>query len=239
MKKMLVENPFQLVKFNQFKRKFQVNQVKKKDRRLTRAKNQNSLPIGAWAGWVVECEYRKGVADGLTDFDNAADPGISRRLIVDHPIPDPPPSSPHKPPPFKTFSSYLSVSILSCPVSMQVGLLAPSKCMADLEEWREARSAHWSTFQLISIIDTISVVVFFGEIALKWLDDFSAFWQDGWNIFDLAITLLSAIPNIIDVFGVGAGGQNAELNNVLVQMRAFRIIRTLKIVCAASIRGIP
>ncbi len=97
-----------------------------------------------------------------------------------------------------------------------------------LLEWRETKNLHWEVFQMISIIDTISLIVFFGEIVLKWIDDFNRFWKDGWNIFDLSITVLSAIPNIIDLFGAAASSK--ELNNVLSQMRALRIVRTLKIV---------
>ncbi|KAI8841297.1 hypothetical protein BC829DRAFT_446759 [Chytridium lagenaria] len=53
--KFFLENPHQLIKFQVFKRSQKENDgVQKTDRRLTRTRNINSLPIGAWAGWVVE-----------------------------------------------------------------------------------------------------------------------------------------------------------------------------------------
>lgn len=52
--KILLENPHQLIKFQVFKRSKQLDEPVKTDRRLTRTRNLNSLPIGAWARWVVD-----------------------------------------------------------------------------------------------------------------------------------------------------------------------------------------
>jgi cation channel sperm-associated protein 2 len=50
----LLENPNQLIKFKVFKRTQQILDSKKVDRRLTRTKNLNFLPLDAWAGWVIK-----------------------------------------------------------------------------------------------------------------------------------------------------------------------------------------
>lgn len=54
--KALLEAPFQLIKFKPFKRTHHTaggeQDERKKDRRLTRTKNQSTLPIGAWAASV-------------------------------------------------------------------------------------------------------------------------------------------------------------------------------------------
>lgn len=53
-RKILAENPHQLIKFQPLKRTVQHETMRQKDRRLTRARNIDKLPIGAWAAWVVE-----------------------------------------------------------------------------------------------------------------------------------------------------------------------------------------
>ena len=53
--KIFKENPYQLIKFKAFKRTQQLDgDGPKIDRRLTRAKNVDNLPIGAWANWIVQ-----------------------------------------------------------------------------------------------------------------------------------------------------------------------------------------
>ena len=41
----------------------------------------------------------------------------------------------------------------------------------------------------LSVIESISLFVFIGEIALHWIDDFHAYWKDNWNIFDFVLTV--------------------------------------------------
>lgn len=52
LEKLLLESPDQMVKFKVYKRDWSMQVTV--DRRLTRVKNQNKLPIGVWANWVVE-----------------------------------------------------------------------------------------------------------------------------------------------------------------------------------------
>ena len=61
MEKLLYEAPQQMVNFKVYKRD-QVDQVADVDRRLTRIKNQNHLPLGVWAKWVVESILMAGWA---------------------------------------------------------------------------------------------------------------------------------------------------------------------------------
>ena len=44
--------------------------------------------------------------------------------------------------------------------------------------------------EFLDFIDAFTVVVFSVEIVLKWIDNFSAFWKDPWNVFDLLVTVL-------------------------------------------------
>ena len=41
----------------------------------------------------------------------------------------------------------------------------------------------------LDIFDYCSLFLFMVEIVLKWLDDFSNFWKNGWNIFDFIVTV--------------------------------------------------
>ena len=51
--KLLLDNPEQTVKFKVYKRDC-CPEISSVDRRLTRVKNKNRLPVGVWARWVVE-----------------------------------------------------------------------------------------------------------------------------------------------------------------------------------------
>lgn len=53
LEKLLLKNPEETVKFKVYKRD-RCPQISSVDRRLTRVKNMNRLPIGVWARWVVE-----------------------------------------------------------------------------------------------------------------------------------------------------------------------------------------
>ncbi|EPZ34913.1 hypothetical protein ROZALSC1DRAFT_28316 [Rozella allomycis CSF55] len=56
----VLENPNQLIKFKIFRREKEEVDLSQIDRRLTRTKNIYSLPIGAWAGWVVKNKWFSG-----------------------------------------------------------------------------------------------------------------------------------------------------------------------------------
>lgn len=51
--KALRESPFQLIKFKPFKRTQNGDKEERKDRRLTRTRKDDSVPIGAWAAKFV------------------------------------------------------------------------------------------------------------------------------------------------------------------------------------------
>ena len=54
LEKVLLENPEQMIKFKVYKRE-EIEEIDADvDRRLNRVKNQNKLPLGVWASWVVE-----------------------------------------------------------------------------------------------------------------------------------------------------------------------------------------
>ena len=44
--------------------------------------------------------------------------------------------------------------------------------------------------EFLNFIDAFTVIVFSLEILLKWTDDFTGFWRDVWNVFDLIVTVL-------------------------------------------------
>ena len=54
MEKLLYESPQQMVSFKVYKREQSGDDAADVDRRLTRIKNQNHLPLGVWAKWIVE-----------------------------------------------------------------------------------------------------------------------------------------------------------------------------------------
>ena len=54
LEKVLQSAPEQMVKFKVYKRDERDNEADMIDRRLTRIKNQNKLPLGVWEKMVVE-----------------------------------------------------------------------------------------------------------------------------------------------------------------------------------------
>lgn len=54
LERLLYEAPQQMINFKVYKRGGQEERVAGMDRRLTRIKNQNHLPLGVWAKWIVE-----------------------------------------------------------------------------------------------------------------------------------------------------------------------------------------
>ena len=54
LEKVLIYTPEQLVKFKVYKRDERDDEANMVDRRLTRIKNQNRLPLGVWAKMVTE-----------------------------------------------------------------------------------------------------------------------------------------------------------------------------------------
>ncbi|ORY49945.1 hypothetical protein BCR33DRAFT_713541 [Rhizoclosmatium globosum] len=168
--KILLDNPNQLIKFQAFKKTQQTDDDDKTDRRLTRTRNINSLPIGAWANWLVKYNY------------------------------------------FQYFIMFF--------------ILADSVFIGVKTELQPYESQYWALFQFITILDYFSCIVFITEIVLKLLDNFEEFWNDGWNVADLLVTLFSLIPEITDMAGVT--GTALMANGINPQ--SFRVIRALKVV---------
>jgi hypothetical protein len=56
-KRILRDMPSQLIKFKIFKRSQFRGVAKQKDKRLTRIKNINSVPVGVWSAWLTENQY--------------------------------------------------------------------------------------------------------------------------------------------------------------------------------------
>ena len=44
--------------------------------------------------------------------------------------------------------------------------------------------------EVLVFIDMFTVVAFSIEIILKFIDNFKKFWHNGWNVFDLIVTLI-------------------------------------------------
>ncbi|ORZ33335.1 Ion transport protein-domain-containing protein [Catenaria anguillulae PL171] len=77
LERILSEAPHQLIKFQAFKRTAMDNLGV--DRRLTRIRNKDKVPLGAWAGWVVESKVFQNIVLGFI-VANAIMVGISAEL---------------------------------------------------------------------------------------------------------------------------------------------------------------
>ncbi|CAM2098867.1 unnamed protein product [Caretta caretta] len=69
----------------------------------------------------------------------------------------------------------------------------------------------------------VILLIFIMEILLNWIVSFRGFWKNSWNVFDFSITIVSVIPEFLDI--VGVTNKIAAMSFI----RAFRILRTLKL----------
>ncbi|KAG9392757.1 Cation Channel Sperm Associated 2 CatSper2 [Carpediemonas membranifera] len=81
----------------------------------------------------------------------------------------------------------------------------------------------------IRILDYLIVALFFFEIGLKWCDSFSAYWKDGWNVFDFLVTVI-ALPDILLYFSTLQFADSSYVMQVIGVIRLVRTIRPLRMV---------
>ncbi|KAI9217835.1 Ion transport protein-domain-containing protein [Blastocladiella britannica] len=166
--RILEEAPGQLIKFPAVKRAGGLSDV---DRRLTRVKNKGTLPIGAWAQWVVESH------------------AVRQFVLV--------------------------VILLN---AVTVGISA---------ELGPSMDSYPDLFQVLDMIDKLSLVLFLLEIGIQWLDSFRNYWRDPWNVFDFAVTIGTAVPEVLAILGVSES--KGSFATVMQQLKTFRILRSLKL----------
>lgn len=51
----------------------------------------------------------------------------------------------------------------------------------------------------LDIFDYCTLTIFALEIALKWIDEFWTFWNNGWNIFDFIVTVMVSYASKISL----------------------------------------
>ena len=50
----------------------------------------------------------------------------------------------------------------------------------------------------LNIFDYLSLLMFILEILLKWINGFSNFWKNGWNIFDFSVTVMVSLHSVVE-----------------------------------------
>jgi len=171
LKKILIEHPNHLIKFQPFKRIKQKSKSSKIDRRLTRIKNLKHLPLGAWANWLINTS---------------------------------------------TFQNFIIVVIIINVIMIGV-----------TTELQFKEDQYVTLFKIASIIDLVSMVIFVTEIIVKWIDSFTEYWKDGWNVTDFIVTVVSTIPEIMGFFIEGSAN---GIGSVLKKLKILRVLRMFKIV---------
>ncbi|KAI0224143.1 Cation channel sperm-associated protein 2 [Lamellibrachia satsuma] len=87
---------------------------------------------------------------------------------------------------------------------------------------------------VLDMFDYWTLYVFCLEILLKWIDNFWHFWKNRWNIFDFVVTLMSILPEVINLSAAGMGRPSkvstSDVSVIAQNMRTFRILRSLKMV---------
>ncbi|ORY37743.1 hypothetical protein LY90DRAFT_511154 [Neocallimastix californiae] len=148
LKRILIDHPNHLIKFQPFKRIQQKSKSPQIDRRLTKIKNIKYVPLGAWAYWLIN-------------------------------------------------------------------------------KLQSKEDRYETLFKISGIIDLVSMVIFIAEIIVKWIDSFTDYWKDGWNVSDFFVTVVSAIPEIMGFF---IEGSSNGIGNILKKLKILRVLRMFKIV---------
>jgi voltage-gated sodium channel len=96
--------------------------------------------------------------------------------------------------------------------------------------------ARWGP--VLAAIDTMVTAIFVCEIALKLYADRSAFWKDGWNVFDFVIVSLSVLMigsevSVLRVFRL------MRVVRVLRVFRLFGVVPAMRRVVDALFKAIP
>ncbi|KAG4087957.1 hypothetical protein H8356DRAFT_1726378 [Neocallimastix lanati (nom. inval.)] len=171
LKRILIDHPNHLIKFQPFKRIQQKSKSPQIDRRLTKIKNIKYVPLGAWAYWLINTS---------------------------------------------TFQNFIIIVIIINIV--MIGLTTELQSKEDRYE---------TLFKISGIIDLVSMVIFIAEIIVKWIDSFTDYWKDGWNVSDFFVTVVSAIPEIMGFF---IEGSSNGIGNILKKLKILRVLRMFKIV---------
>ncbi|XP_003756106.1 cation channel sperm-associated protein 2 isoform X2 [Sarcophilus harrisii] len=75
----------------------------------------------------------------------------------------------------------------------------------------------------LEVASWFMLLIFILEILLMWLYNFFLFWKSAWNIFDLFVTILSVLPEVVVLSGVSTEALWLQL------LRICRVLRSLKL----------
>lgn len=91
---------------------------------------------------------------------------------------------------------------------------------------------------VLAVIDALVTAIFVAEVGLKLFADRSAFWRDGWNVFDFVIVSLSVLligseVTVLRVFRL------VRIVRVLRVFRLFGVVPAMRRVVDALFKAIP
>ncbi len=86
------------------------------------------------------------------------------------------------------------------------------------------RGVHDRFGALLGAVDVLVTAIFVCEIALKLYVDRSAFWRDGWNVFDFIVVAVSLLLM----------GSNSEVS----VLRVFRLVRVVRVIRVFRLFGV-
>ncbi|CAK9299101.1 unnamed protein product [Gordionus sp. m RMFG-2023] len=84
----------------------------------------------------------------------------------------------------------------------------------------------------LDIINYLCLPIYLTDFMIKMIDSFKEFWQTSWDLFDLFITFIAIISEFIFIIVPISSlvDENPRLINVAHTLRAFRILRILKLI---------
>lgn len=99
----------------------------------------------------------------------------------------------------------------------------------------------WPLKLALEVADWFILLSFIVEIFLMWMSSFTLFWNNAWNVFDFAVTMLSLLPEFVVLMGVSRTSvwlQLLRISRVLRSLKLFARFPQIKVIILALARAL-
>ncbi|XP_052579186.1 cation channel sperm-associated protein 2 [Peromyscus californicus insignis] len=113
--------------------------------------------------------------------------------------------------------------------------------MVEIELMESTNTKLWPLKLALEVADWFILLSFIVEILLMWMSSFTLFWNNAWNVFDFAVTMLSLLPEFVVLIGVSRTSvwlQLLRISRVLRSLKLFARFPQIKVIILALARAL-
>ncbi|XP_059117234.1 cation channel sperm-associated protein 2 isoform X4 [Peromyscus eremicus] len=113
--------------------------------------------------------------------------------------------------------------------------------MVEIELMESTNTKLWPLKLALEVADWFILLSFIVEILLMWMSSFTLFWNNAWNVFDFAVTMLSLLPEFVVLMGVSRTSvwlQLLRISRVLRSLKLFARFPQIKVIILALARAL-